>query len=235
MAFVRSLRTAIAGAAALASTRPALAEPGGIRPASLSASGSAAYPTHKSDLADSNDTGMDLRYRVAVAGGSENQIGAELRSSLLRTTFARAARTAEFSSRDFLFLYRFWYLHAGASMGTGAFKASAGKLSDAIDATYNSFGGVLGFTAPIYQGTKLACEAAGAKAAGVREATKLAVTAGMRLEAECAASFAVSRRLLDANFGFRYSSFAVTGPGAGGTESLTAPFVGLSIQLLGGP
>lgn len=196
-----------------------------IRIPAISAFGEVGYFTYKSELAESNDTGLRYSYGFQMFGGDDRNLGAGMRSSYLSATFKLNQNSILEKNQTFIFNYRQGYAYAGAAFGTTQLSFSENG-TDAMDAYGNTVGGNLGFMIPFGRGSVIQCDALVLKPTSVKDSKQRTVSLGLRTEVDTTLSFALSRKYIDLILGFKYVKHSSTVDGAGGTEMQTVPSVG---------
>lgn len=191
----------------------------------LSFSGGAAFVTHKSKLAESNDTGLAYTYGLRVLGGSEKSLLVDVRGSMGSTSFA--LNNTKMSSKDlvFFFGYHLGWAYVGAGAGTLQLSATLPNLT--IETYSRTYAACLGSSFQLFRGTGFFFDARVVSPFETKETQQRDVTVGLGMAAEAGASFDLTRRALDLQAGVRYATQAVTAGGDGGSDVFTAPFVSL--------
>jgi len=236
--------------------RPALAtdsEPG--RPTFfLDISGG--YSIFKSELVQSNDTGITARYAFGVNGGADHQVGMLFARESSTIAFKNTASSVALSWQDVDLRYRLGPLYFGlvVSSSTWTVKSPArvaGKIDETltseeyIDLTASGYGGNVGLQLPVGKRNLLYADltyvtigavqqkAAGANgSAAALAAAERVTTIGPRMELDLGAAIALTRNLVDATVGFKYRTYSVSVDSAASKELLNTTYAGLRLNWL---
>ena len=124
-----------------------------------------------------------------------------------------------------LFGYAFDFGYVAAGGGTRQMKAKTTALE--LDTSSRTYGGALGFDFGLMRGVDVFTDFSATMPLETKEAKQIPVTMGLAMSAQSGLRFDLTRKALDLALGVRYSSLAVSSSGAGGGETITAPFLSL--------
>lgn len=184
------------------------------------------WATSKSGLAESNDTGLIYKYGLSVYSGDGKDVSVHIEG--LKSAISYSLNNASSSQDELNFLVRYYlgfvYLGAfGGSIQVGASRADGATL----DIFASQYGGNIGALLTITRGAYLEFDLRYGVPLDIKEASQQTVTLGSKIDAQCTVVFDLTRRFLDLEAGFLYSTYDATFNGSGTGENLTAPFIGL--------
>ena len=218
-------------AAAVASLCLGLTAMADIKPElpTMAATGRAYYLTAKSGLAESNDTGLMTSYGLSVYAGSEKSVSVHLEGRNAAVSYA--LNNAKMSQSEFSFLIKVYigFFFIGAYGGSTQHTITRSD-SNTLDAFANQYGGTAGMLVNIAKGSHLGVLLKGGVPVDLKETNQQDVQMGLKLEGEICLNFSLTRDLVDLETGFYYSTQSASFGGAGNGETLSAPFLGLSLN-----
>lgn len=192
----------------------------------LSLEGKGYWGTSKSGLAESIDTGLVYKYGLGVYAGDDKNVSVHIDGLTSATSYSLNNATSSQNELAFLIRYYMGFVYIGAfggSIQVGAERADG----TALDIFASQYGGNLGALITITRGAYLKIDLRYGAPLDIKEASQQTVTLGSKIDAEGSVLFDLTRRSLDLEAGFRYSTFDATFNGAGTGEVLIAPFLGI--------
>ncbi len=195
----------------------------------LSLGGRAYWATSKSGLVESNDTGLFYSYGINVYAGDHKNLSVHLENKTAQTTYALNSTSTSQEDLAFIFRYYFSFFYIGGFAGSTKLLATRADGSSA-DIFANKYGANTGLIMNVTRSVILEVDARGGIPLDVKEANNQTVTLGTKIEGQVTVIFDLTRKLLDLEAGFAYSSQEATFEGTGTGETTTAPFVGLTMS-----
>ena len=212
------------------------------------------YSTYKSALLSSNDTSTSLSYSLGLWAGHDKSLGTKLEQSSSTFSFALNSSKLTQNWQDLHFLYRLGVARLGAVLSSSHYTVSAppdsngdGKPDDSlaavdyIDVVTNGYGVSAGLSIPLGRVSLLesnfiyVLSAAGRQKTAAADADTATVTAsqristvGPRMEFSIGGRFALTRNILSAVCGFRYSTYTITVDSRAKADVMTSTYVGLA-------
>ena len=211
----------------------------------------AGYSIFKSELVQSNDTGITTRYAFGVNGGASRQIGMLFARESSTIAFKNTASTMAMSWQDIDLRYRLGPFYVGLVVSSTSWAVTspprvAGKIdatgsaADYIDLVGSGYGGNFGLQLPVGRRNSMYGDvtyvttgtvqqkAAGATGSAAASAAAARVsTIGPRMEVDLGAALGLGHSSFDAMCGFKYRTYSVSVDGTASKELLNTTYVGL--------
>jgi len=215
---------------------------------------SGGYSIFKSELVQSNDTGITTRYAFGVNGGTDHQIGMLFARESSTIAFKNTASSVALSWQDIDLRYRLGPIYFGLVVSSSNWTVKsparvAGKIDETltseeyIDLISSGYGGNVGLQLPVGKRnlmyadlTYVTTGAVQQKAAGANgtaaalAAAERVSTIGPRMELDLGAAIALTRSMFDATVGFKYRTYSVGVDGTTSKELLNTTYAGLRLN-----
>jgi predicted porin len=185
--------------------------------------------TYKSELVQSNDTSLSMRYSLAIFAGETRSIVFMLKNDSNATTFALNESTVEATWQETQLKYRWNSLYFGVVLATLNMTASAAGTS-LFELTGTGFGANVGGSFAIGRSGAFYFDVSAATISQIAEINQTDISFGSRTDIDLGTSYALSKRMFDAVFGYRQRTLPVT-LGTSANEVLTTTYFGISASL----
>ncbi len=184
--------------------------------------------TYKSQLVDSNDTMGVVTYGFGANAGGERNLGVEYRQEKQSITFAvnKSSLTSDWTST--IFKYRLWMVELGAVIGGVKMKVER-EGTEILDIVGDGYGGYFGLLIPMSRGNLAYLNAMSVATASPVDKKERVIAMGSRLDIEVGGHFAISRKYLNFDVGYRRRANSITEGGAAYSELQTSTFLGFSL------
>lgn len=212
--------------------------------------------TYKSQMLQSNDTGLTIGYGIEVSTGGESGMAMGLERETSSIAFALNGSTLALQVQDVDFTYRWGALYLGLLFGSSSWNAkappdgNADKLLDQnetaqeyLDIMTTGYGIKTGLLVPIGRRSTLSMDLRYAMTSTVQQtipeetstggitgtspALGRVVTLGPRMAIDLGASFPLTRDVLSLMTGYRYRTYSVTVESTSFSELHTSTYLGL--------
>ena len=183
--------------------------------------------TYKSTLVDSNDTMGVMTYGFGANAGQERNLGFEYRQEKQSITFAvnDSSLTSDWTST--IFKYRMWMVELGVVLGGVKMKVER-EGAEILDIVGDGYGGYFGMLIPMSRDNLAYLNVMSVATASPVDKKERTIAFGSRLDIEVGGRFALSRKYLNFDVGYRRRSNSVTESGVAYSELQTATFLGFS-------
>jgi hypothetical protein len=184
--------------------------------------------TYKSQLVESNDTMGVVTYGFGANAGEERNLGFEYRQEKQTIAFAvnNSSLTSDWTST--IFKYRLWMVELGAVIGGVKMKVER-ESSEILDIVGDGYGGYFGLLIPMSRGNLAYLNATSVATASPVDKKERVITMGSRLDIEVGGHFAISRKYLNFDVGYRRRTHSITEGGTAYSELQTSTFLGFSL------
>jgi hypothetical protein len=184
--------------------------------------------TYKSLLVDSNDTMSVLTYGFGANAGQERNLGFEYRQEKQAISFAVNDSTLTSDWTSTIFKYRMWMMELGVVLGGVKMKVER-EGTEILDIVGDGFGGYFGMLIPMSRENLAYLNVMSVATASPVDKKERVITMGSRLDIELGGRFAITRKHLTFDVGYRRRSYSVTESGEAYSELQTATFLGFSL------
>lgn len=184
----------------------------------------AAYTTHKSELMESNDTGIGVSYTLGFHAGQDRDIGILFRNSTSTISFALNESKIQTTYNDYIIRYRLGPFYLGAVIANVAMKANK-EGEDISDTIGSGYGGNLGLAFQFNRIASYYLDVTSTSYGALRELEQRDITIGSRMAIDTGVMFHLTRRVWSILVGVKYSTVAIT-VDTGGTETISAFYIG---------
>ena len=184
--------------------------------------------TYKSLLVDSNDTMGVMTYGFGANAGQERNLGFEYRQEKQSIAFAvnDSSLTSDWTST--IFKYRMWMVELGVVLG-GVKMKSEREGAEILDIVGDGYGGYFGMLIPMSRDNLAYINVMSVATAAPVDKKERTIVLGSRLDIEVGGRFALARKYLNFDVGYRRRSNSVTESGVAYNELQTATFLGFSL------
>jgi hypothetical protein len=184
--------------------------------------------TYKSKLVDSNDTMNVVTYGFGANAGEERNLGFEYRQEKQAITFAVNESSLISDWTSTIFKYRFWMMELGAVIGGVKMKVER-EGAEVLDIVGDGYGGYFGLLIPMSRGNLAYLNAMSVATASPVDKKERVIAMGSRLDIEVGGHFAISRKYLNFDVGYRRRANSITEGGTAYNELQTTTFLGFSL------
>jgi len=211
------------------------------------------YTTYKSSLVANNDTSTAIHYGLGAYAGANHTLGMRIDRSSSSVSFALNSSKLVETWQDVQLLYRFGVVSLGAVITSSSWVVSSPPLDSnnkpaadgtpvsLIDVVSSGYGVSTGLSLPITNRSALESSvlytlaapgrakaaAANADAATVTASQRTTVV-GPRMETQIGGRIGLTRNMIDAICGFRYTTFSLTVDNVAHHETMITTYVGLA-------
>lgn len=185
--------------------------------------------THKSEIAENNDTGSGFSYQLGGYAGKERNLGFFLRNETLSTTFELNSSTSAQTWQDTIIRYRWGYLYLGPMFSTLSYTVNLAG-TDTVDSVATGTGGNVGLLFPIGNVGSLTIDVVSVSMAKTVNELTTTTAVGARQDIDLGASIDLTADLIDLVFGYRQQTFAVT-TASSYSELVLSTYLGLQFSI----
>lgn len=184
--------------------------------------------TYKSKLVDSNDTMNVMTYGFGANAGEERNLGFEYRQEKQTIAFAvnESGLTSDWTST--ILKYRIWMMELGAVIGGVKMKVER-EGTEVLDIVGDGYGGYFGLLIPMSRGNLAYLNVMSVATASPVDKKERVIAMGSRLDIEVGGRFAISRKYLTFDVGYRRRTNSITEGGTAYSELQTSTFLGFSL------
>ena len=184
--------------------------------------------TYKSLLVESNDTMGVMTYGFGANAGAERDLGFEYRQEKQTISFAvnQSSLTSNWSST--IFKYRMWMFELGAVLGDVAMKVER-EGDEILDIVGDGYGGYFGLLIPMNRTNLAYLNVMSVATSAPVDRKQRTITLGSRLDVEIGGRFALTRKYLNFDVGYRRRTISITESDVSYSELQTATFLGFSL------
>ena len=183
--------------------------------------------TYKSPLVDSNDTMGVMTYGFGANAGQERNLGFEYRQEKQSITFAVNDSSLTSAWTSTIFKYRMWMVELGVVLGGVKMKVER-EGTEILDIVGDGYGGYFGMLIPMSRDNLAYLNVMSVSTASPVDKKERTIALGSRLDIEVGGRFALSRKFLNFDVGYRRRSNSVTESDVAYNELQTATFLGFS-------
>lgn len=184
--------------------------------------------TYKSRLVESNDTMGVMTYGFGANAGTQRDLGFEYRQEKQIISFAvnQSSLTSNWSST--IFKYRMWMFELGAVLGDVSMKVER-EGDEIMDIVGDGYGGYFGLLIPMSRSNLAYLNVMSVATAAPVDKKQRVITMGSRLDLELGGRFAVTRKYLNFDIGYRRRTISITESDISYNELQTSTFLGFSL------
>lgn len=192
----------------------------GYKPA-LCGKATAGYFTHKSKLAESNDTGLRYDYEAGLYAGNARFLGAYVRGHMETSTFALVSKALATNVVDFVLKMHMGPVYVGPVYGMSTYKyTESGAVT--FDLSERHYGANVGFEYELGRKGLAFVDALVVMSYSGTEATSQTIKVGMRTEADVGFAVPMSR-----SFGVAFGAKYIMSSLQSKSDVTTMPYVGI--------
>ena len=184
--------------------------------------------TYKSKLVDSNDTMNVVTYGIGANAVEERNLGFEYRQEKQTIAFTVNESSLISDWTSTIFKYRFWMMELGAVIGGVKMKVER-EGTEVLDIVGDGYGGYFGLLIPMSRGNLAYLNAMSVATASPVDKKERVIAMGSRLDIEVGGRFAISRKYLNFDVGYRRRANAITEGDTAYNELQTSTFLGFSL------
>lgn len=184
--------------------------------------------TYKSLLVESNDTMGITTYGFGANAGQDRNLGFQYRQEKASVSFAVNKSTLASTWTSMIFKYRVWMMELGVVLGGVKMKAER-EGAEILDIVGDGYGGYFGMLIPMSRDNLAFVNVMSVSTADPVDKKEREIALGSRLDIEVGGRFALSRKYLNLDVGYRRRANAVTESGVSYNELQTATFLGFSL------
>lgn len=184
--------------------------------------------TYKSRLVESNDTMGVMTYGFGANAGTERDLGFEYRQEKQTISFAvnQSSLISNWSST--IFKYRMWMFELGAVLGDVNMTVER-EGDEIMDVIGDGYGGYFGLLIPMSRSNLAYLNVMSVATTAPVDKKQRVITMGSRLDLELGGRFAVTRKYLNFDIGYRRRTIAITESEISYSELQTSTFLGFSL------
>ena len=208
--------------------------------------------THKSEMANSNDTGSIVTVELGVWAGQHKNLGVALRQEQAAIAFELNDATKAYSHQDVIFRYRFTFmpLYFGAGISNSTWQASRANDDDPdttltgtevepfLDMTTKGYVGNFGMFIPIGKSSSIYLDALSVSPNAIQASTveksdgtftvaddSLAMSS--RTDINMGATLKITKKTLDFLVGYKMTTYSMTVKDEAYAEQDTVTYIGI--------
>ena len=184
--------------------------------------------TYKSLLVDSNDTMGVTTYGFGANAGQDRNLGFEYRQEKQTINFAvnQSSLTSDWTST--IFKYRVWMVELGVVLGGVKMKVER-EGSEILDIVGDGYGGYFGMLIPMSRDNLAYLNVMSVSTAAPVDKKERTIALGPRMDIELGGRFALARKYLNFDIGYRRRTNSVTESDVAYNELQTSTFLGFSL------